>query len=351
LTASRLIQNIKAQADSLACVLQYQYGPGAPSIVQAGTLMRSCRRVLITGMGASMFAAIPLKYFLCSLGIDTVVVEAGELLHYLHEAYKDAVVIIVSRSGESIEVAKLLDVLGSRRKIIGVTNDPASLLAKKADISLHVGSLPDEMVAIQTYTGTLLALHILGSALDDSFEKSKDEIAGYLPKLSRLISASLDNLQGWDNFLEGQSPVHLLARGPSNSSALEGALLFNEIAKHPSVGMPIASFRHGAVELVDRNFRGMVFAPKGRTRELNLALARDLVHFGGQVRVIGPSPENDLETGWHEVPATPETVAPLFEIVPVQVAALRLAQLRGIVPGTFRYAPQVAIDEASFAGS
>ena len=38
-------------------------------------------------------------------------------------------------------------------------------------------------------------------------------------------------------------------------------------------------------------------------------------------------------------------LAPLLEIVPVQVAAARLAQLRGIALGSFRFAPQVAIDE------
>ena len=49
-----------------------------------------------------------------------------------------------------------------------------------------------------------------------------------------------------------------------------------------------------------------------------------------------------------ELPAVPEMLAPLFEIVPVQVAALRMAELRGIPPGSFRYAPQVAVDEATF---
>jgi len=52
--------------------------------------------------------------------------------------------------------------------------------------------------------------------------------------------------------------------------------------------------------------------------------------------------------GWCRVPECPETLAPLFEIIPVQAAALRMAQIRGIAPGSFRFAPQVATDEASF---
>jgi glucosamine--fructose-6-phosphate aminotransferase (isomerizing) len=42
-------------------------------------------------------------------------------------------------------------------------------------------------------------------------------------------------------------------------------------------------------------------------------------------------------------------LAPLLEIVPVQVAAMRLAELRGIVLGSFRYAAQVTRDEGSIA--
>jgi glucosamine--fructose-6-phosphate aminotransferase (isomerizing) len=247
-----------------------------------------------------------------------------------------------------VEIAKLLTVLGTDRTVIGITNEPASLLARKADVCLLVGSLADQIVAIQTYTGTLLALHILGSAVDGTLEKTRKEIDTLIPELSRLTSVSLDNLHSWDEFFESRSPLHLLARGPSLSSALGGALLFNEIAKHPALGMPAASFRHGPVELVDRNFRGLIFAPQGRTRDLNLALARDLASFGGQVKVIGPYQQGDLGVDWREVPATQELLAPIFEIVPIQAAALRMAQLHGIVPGSFRFAPQVAINEASF---
>jgi hypothetical protein len=35
-------------------------------------------------------------------------------------------------------------------------------------------------------------------------------------------------------------------------------------------------------------------------------------------------------------------------VIPFQLAALRLAQLRGLNVGRFRYAPQVAHDEATF---
>lgn len=343
-----LVSNILAQPESLERVLRQQCGDGKKTLLQAASLIRSRRRILITGIGASLFASIPLEYFLCSLGMDAVTVEVAELLHYREEAFRDAVAIVVSRSGESVEVAKLLAKLKGRQPLIGITNEPASLLSRTADVSLYVGSLPDEMVAIQTYTGTLLTLYLLASAVANTLDEAKGQVMTLLPEFSQLISASIEQIHEWDSFLESGAPVHLLARGPSYASALEGALLFNEVAKAAAVGMLVASFRHGPVELVDSDFRGMIFVPQGQTRHLNTALGRDLASFGGTVRLIGPAPEPSLGTQWCTVPTVPEALAPLFEIVPVQVAAFRMAQLRGIPAGSFRYAPQVATDEAIF---
>jgi glucosamine--fructose-6-phosphate aminotransferase (isomerizing) len=299
-------------------------------------------------MGASLFASIPLEYFLCSIGIHAVAIEAGEFLHYRHGAYRNAVAVLVSRSGESVEITRLLAILKGRQPIIGISNEPQSLLSQSADVSIHISSLPDEMVAIQTYTGTLLALHLLGSAVVDSFAAAKENIDELIPTFAALIETNMRDLQRWDAFFRLDVPVYLMARGPSCASACEGALLLHEVAKSPEVAMAAASFRHGPVEVVDDNFRGVVFAPQGPTRELNPGLARDLTQFGGHVRLIGPTLEATEGMQWCIVPAVPEMLAPLFEIVPLQAAALRLAELRGVKPGSFRYAPQVTVDEASF---
>lgn len=348
---SRLAEDIQAQPKSLACVLEQQRGNGLSPLLRAASLLRAAERILITGIGASMFASIALENFLCSRGIDAVVVEAAEMLHYRHNAYRNAAIIMVSRSGESIEITRLLLALKGRFPIVGVVNEPASVLSREADVSLHIGSLCDEMVAIQTYTGTLLALRLLGSAVVNELDVVLAEAEAILPAFSHFVTSCFADIHQWDSFLEADTIVHLLGRGPSCASASEGALLLNEIAKAPAVGMPAASFRHGPVELVDPGFRGLIFAPSGCTRELNVALARDLVRFGGRVRIVGPSQPNVSDLEWLRTPAVPEMVAPLFEIIPVQVAALRLAQLRCIPAGSFRYAPQVARDEAVFTSA
>lgn len=347
---SQLAHNILSQAESYNAVLDWQRGGGRKSLLEAAALLGSGRRVLITGIGASKYASLPLEYDLCSHGIETIGIEAGELLHFRHPAYRDSIVLIVSRSGESVEVTKLLELLKGRQTIIGVTNESDSALAKTADCPLLIGSLPDEMVAIQTYTGTLLALYLLGAAVTQEFDSALETVGSLQPEFSRMVRENMDAMEEWDPFLYPMHPIHLLARGPSCASALEGALLLNEIAKAPAVGLPVASFRHGPAEVVDAAFRGILFAPQGPTQDLTLSLGRDLIRFGGTIGVIGSEPEL---TGAHpvrRVPAVPCALAPLFEVVPLQMAALRMAQLRGIVPGSFRYTQQVTRDEESFGG-
>jgi glucosamine--fructose-6-phosphate aminotransferase (isomerizing) len=344
---SRLLQDITNQEQSLAHVLAHQSGKGHDALTKSARFLQDARKVVVTGIGASLHAAFPLHYELAAYGLDSVIVESGELLHYQERLCSGAVVVVVSRSGESVEIVKLLSrVKEISQHTIGVTNEPESTLAKGTSVALIVGSLPDEMVAIQSYTGTVAALMLLAAAVTGDLDKTHTEMMALLPLFTSLIATNLDLIEDWDDFFKAASPIYLLGRGPSYASALEGALLFSETAKEPAVGIASGSFRHGPVEIVDANFRAIVFAPQGKTRDLNLGLAQDLVKFGAKVCVVGPDDGGSLP--FIDVPQVPEKLAPLIDIIPVQLAALRLAHWKGLVIGKFRYAPQVTRNEMSF---
>ncbi len=343
----RLLQDIRNQDQSLARVLAHQSGKGHDALTESARLLQSANKIVVTGIGASLHAAFPLHYELVAQGFDSVIVESAELLHYQERLCSGAVVVVISRSGESVEIVKLLaDVKKISPHTIGVTNEPESTLAKGARVALVVGSLPDEMVAIQSYTGTVAALMLLAAAVAGDLEKTHGQMTALLPRVSSLIASNLEHIEDWDEFFKAASPIFLLGRGPSYASALEGALLFSETAKEPAVGIASGSFRHGPVEIVDANFRVIVFAPHGKTRDLNLGLAQDLVKFGAKVCVVGPDDGGALP--FIDIPAVPEKLAPLLDVMPLQLAALRLAHRKGLVIGKFRYAPQVTRNEMNF---
>jgi len=344
----RLLQDIKNQGQSLSHVLAYQLAEGRQALSEASALLRAARKIVVTGMGASLYASWYLQYQLAALGLNCMVADSGELLHYQQRLCSDAVVVLVSRSGESVELIKLLPQIREiSSHIIAVTNDPKSTLATGADIALMIGSFDDERMAIQSYTGTLLVFALLASVVGGELGQVQDELLQVLETIASLLYRDLNVAEYWDGFLEPGSPIFLLGRGPSYASALEGGLLFNETAKQPAVGMTCGNFRHGAVEFVDSSFRGIVFAPQGKTRQMNLALAESFERFGGKVLVIGPREGGNGSLRFIDVP-TSERFAPLIEIIPAQFGAFRLATLKRLPLGGLRYISQVTRDEVAF---
>jgi glucosamine--fructose-6-phosphate aminotransferase (isomerizing) len=160
-----LFADIQGQPDSLAHVIAHQLGEGAADAARAAAEIRHARHLIFSGMGGSLFAAMPAVAMLNARGRTCVALEAAEML-YFHDAHdRGTLAVLVSRSGETVEAIKLLPKLHKRGvRVIGVTNVRDSTLARKADITILVESAPDKMVALRTYTGTVTALLMLASA-------------------------------------------------------------------------------------------------------------------------------------------------------------------------------------------
>lgn len=336
---SVMLDNIRKQPFSLQCVADHQFGEGAEVLQAAAAAIRAAGRVVFTGMGSSMSAAIPAADYLQSRGFAAEVVETSEWLHFGAGWPGPGAAVLVSRSGETIEIVKLLARLkDSGAPIIGVTNVRESQLEREADHGIFINSESDRMVAIQTYTGTMANLLLLAAAvLEEPDGQWREELTVASNRVADAIDEAIAQAEDWNQFLTGAEVVHLLGRGPSLASVREGALLFNEAARTPSAGLSCALFRHGPVEIVDQRFRAVVFASQAATREIDLALASDLEAMGGKTRVF----QAGVPSPWE----------PLIEIVPMQIAACRLAETKGIDPGDFRYATLVTTAETGFEKS
>lgn len=329
-----LLDNILAQPAALRAVASHQFGEGHSALIRSAALLRSAKRIILTGMGGSFAACIPLSYFFAARGVQAQVVDTSELLYFqIPVLDADTAVVLVSRSGESVEAVKLLALLKERGcPVIGVVNVAPSTIAANAVETIFLGCPPDELVAIQTYTATIAALLLLGAAYFTDLDRARSDLDTTIGVLSRSLP---DLNQDWTDFLVAASCVYLLGRGPSLASVNAGALLFHEVAKMPAIGMSAAQFRHGPVEVVDEQFRAIIFGSQPQTADLDAALARDLTTIKGSVRRIGS-------------PAS-QPFAPIMEIIPVQFAAYQLAQCRSVALGRFRFAPAITLSEQGFS--
>lgn len=347
-----LAENILSQADALRAVRAHHFSADREALVRAAELLRASKRIVLSGMGGSLFACYPLSYFFGERGINAPVIETSELLHFLGGTLDASTsVVLVSRSGESVEAVKLLPLLkDARASVIGVVNIPDSTLAKEANRAVFLGSPADELVAIQTYTATIVTLLLLGSAYFlDLYGAMKGELDAAIEALAGWIPECFHWSGAWPSFFSSESPLYVLGRGASLGSVGAGALLFHEVAKMPAVGMSAAQFRHGPVEVVNEQFHAVVFGSQATSRELDHALAVDLANTHAKVRWLGPPVEDSSVPPLYPWPENlPERFAPVAEIIPLQIAAYRTAEWRGVPLGRFRLAPMVTVSETGF---
>ena len=105
-------------------------------------LMFECKgRVIVTGMGKSGIICRKIAATLSSTGTSAWFLHPAEAIHGdLGAIREEDVVIALSHSGETEELVRLLESikrLGAR--LIALTGDPDSTLAKAADVTLNCG--------------------------------------------------------------------------------------------------------------------------------------------------------------------------------------------------------------------
>jgi glucosamine--fructose-6-phosphate aminotransferase (isomerizing) len=130
-----------------------------------------------------------------------------------------------------------------------------------------------------------------------------------------------------------------LGRGIHYPIALEGALKLKEISYIHAEGYPAGEMKHGPNALIDEDLPVVVIATHdphdtdSRIRyEKTQANIQEVTARQGQVIALGSKGDTILpELASHviEIPAAHELLAPILEIVPLQLLAYHVAVLRG----------------------
>lgn len=339
-----ILFDILEQPRLLAAAAQAHLAPGSALAEAAGTLAAyRGRRVLLAGMGSSSFALYPALLRLQAAGFAAAQVELAELLHFGGPLDADTLLVVVSQSGETVEALRLLERRPPAGPLVAVTNTPDSTLGRAATHLVPTLAGDEKTVATRTYTTSLLALSLMAElALGERPEALHERLA---PTLAAVAHAAAEGRALVDGLAEAwlaPGPLTILGRGPSLATALSGGLLFKETAKIPAEGLSTAQFRHGPIEIAQPGHRAIIVAGPGDTLALDLGMARDLRAAGSQVLVVGPASADAAD---QVIPLPPVWLAPLAEIVPLQLLARRMALGLGIAPGSFRHITKVTAKE------
>lgn len=342
---THFLQDILRQPEELKRSLTFLTSPGREALRNATSMLQQAQHIFLTGIGSSWHAAQTAATLFYENGRPVYLADSAELL-YFSELPAGSVVIMLSRTGRSVEIVRLISkVHASGSKIIALTNSAESPLAQRADVGIVLDVAFDHAISVNTYSTLALAAGVLAADVVGRFEESVAH---------GLLSAIADvqrEIPDWILQIEKspwpapEASYYFLARGSSLGTCQETRLLWEEGVKTPATAMSTASFRHGPQEIVAQGTRFGMWIDGRKVREQDLNVARDLSRMGAQVALIGQNLEKtSAELVFSLPPIAPEWQF-VIDVIPGQLLAERLSRLRGVDCDSFRYCSFIVEEE------
>jgi glucosamine--fructose-6-phosphate aminotransferase (isomerizing) len=335
---TKLLSDIFSQPAQLQQSMVYSLSEGWPAMGEAAQLIRRTDRIYITGIGSSWHAGMAVQSAFHAAGRPAFLYDASEFLHFC-EPPPGSVVIFLSRSGQSVEVVKsMAKCREAGARIIAVTNSADSDLARGSDIFLLTRVNFDHNISISTYTSLILTGQLLASSLSASFSKT-----GIHESIGHALSQVVLRLPRWQeslyqsDWLNRDAYTYFLARGCSMASAHESMLLWQEAAKQPASALTTGGFRHGPQEVIVRGIRVGLWIDSQAARGYDFSLLADLQQQGILTLTLGTGLPAELKGLVLDIPDIQPSFQPLVNIIPLQLAAERLAGLKGEDCDSFRF--------------
>lgn len=345
-----LLEEISQQPAALSGLRKYYISPGAIPFPALRKLVANWPpTVVFTGMGSSLFAAYPAQAYLTQMGIRALVWETAELLHHHMKILgPDTLLVVVSQSGETVEVVRLLEALPPKVNVLAVANVENSTLARRGKLLLPMMAGRQEAVSTKTYTCCVAVLMYLAFAITRKPQRPLTQALMHaIEAQEEIIDRHPEIMPPTVEFFDLPHYVLLLSRGAELSTVYQGALMLKEVVRLGAEPMSAAQFRHGPIEMVSPEHRYVVFARHGKTAPLLLNLAHDIRKHGGRVLLLTDMPFRRDLTNIRLVKM--ETVqlglGTLVDSVYIQLLAHDLALRAGLEPGVFRIAENVTFTE------
>lgn len=158
------------------------------SFLDAVNMIYKCKgKVIITGIGKSGIIAQKITSTFNSTGTYSMFLHSAESIHGdLGIIRKEDVVIVISKSGDTVEIKKIIPVFKQNgNKIILLTGNPESVIAKSSDIILDVTvteeACPHNLAPTSSSTASLVMGDALAVALLQKRKFTKEEFAQFHP--------------------------------------------------------------------------------------------------------------------------------------------------------------------------
>jgi glucosamine--fructose-6-phosphate aminotransferase (isomerizing) len=342
---TELLNDILKQPQELIRAIHTLLEKERPRLDRAASILNQAKSVYFTGIGASWHAAMAAGPFFQAAGRPVSLIEASELLRFSRLA-PDSAIVIISRSGRSVEIVNLLgDARNAGAKIVAITNAPDSPLALESDVSICAGLPFDHAVSVTMYTALAMAAGLVAVAAISKIDPSPGlSLAESLLSVEKNLDIWREKIEASD-WISSSPSFYFLARGASLASCHQARLLWEEAAKAPATAMSTGGFRHGPQEIVYPGMRFCLWLDQQLLREEDLNVAEDLRKLGASVMLIGEGLSDGAGDLVFSLPASPRGWQFLIDIIPAQLAAERFSRLRGVDCDSLRFCPYIVENE------
>jgi glutamine---fructose-6-phosphate transaminase (isomerizing) len=310
---------------------------------------RNFRDVKIVACGTSWHAALAGKFMIERLARMPVEVDYGSEFRYRDPIVDNhSLIIAVSQSGETADtLAAEREARQKGGKVTAICNVVGAMLTRESSGTVYTHAGPEIGVAsTKAFTGQLTALMLMALYLGQVRGKLANAESQKLMQALTRAPHKIETILQHDAQIEDLSRQFFrhtdflyLGRGIHYPIALEGALKLKEISYIHAEGYPAGEMKHGPNALIDENLPVVMIAtrdesdPESMMRyEKTISNLQEVKARDGIVIAVVTEGDNLAKgTADHviEIPSAPELIAPILEVVPLQLLAYHIAVRRG----------------------
>jgi glucosamine--fructose-6-phosphate aminotransferase (isomerizing) len=335
----------------------------AAEIGVSEALAKKIGRVYFVACGTSAHAAMAGRYWVEQLARVPATVEIGSEVRYREPVFLETdLVVAVSQSGETLDtLAAVKTAKAAGATVIAVANVLDSAIPRASDGALYTHAGPEIGVAsTKCFTTQLAALLMLaiylgrrrGTLSEDEARRILDAL-WHVPSQMRDVLARAEDLRAVAKKHLRARDMLFLGRGTQFPVALEGALKLKEISYIHAEGYAAGEMKHGPIALIDEDMPVVVVCPRDAHYEKVLSNMQEVKAREGQLIAICTEGDGDvqklcaiddaprssrslvhraaaaLESDVVEIPSAPQEVLPLLTVLPLQLLAYYMADLKG----------------------
>lgn len=338
-----IFEQPRALVDTLRGRVDFENGRiHLPELQLTPALANQLKKLFIVACGTSYYAGLVGKFMFETIArLPTEVEYASEFRYYDPIVDENTAVLAITQSGETADTLAASEQAKAQGATLwSIVNALGSQSMRISDgyIAMHAG--PEVGVAsTKAFTTSLADQYLAACALGElrgtlsrAHMRQRVNDLAQLPDLAGHVFDQDGHYQELANRFHKAQNFLFLGRGINYPIALEGALKLKEISYIHAEGYPAGEMKHGPIALIDETMPVLAIVTQDHLYEKMVSQVQQAKARGGTVIALATEGDEAIR---HEadfviyVPKAPPLLAPIVNVIPLQLLSYHIAVRRG----------------------